>query len=259
MAHGFTSAGLLASQYESFCRGANLGLLNEHYISSVYDEMRYCEAVDMMVDYSIVEVVEEIKADAAYAVDGAGVMVDARHDSARAAYHTTVTAISMTNRKVIGVVNRSKEDIAAQSREKPMTLELIDKLTGEEGLNITEVSHDTVVGIKNDLRSRGISNSFDTWHVKSIKTHCYYAMKNCGGDAEKLRSQLRNIVEHYKGNHRECNQESRCRTQEDYVPTKRLIKNPNAAQALLKAIMSTSIYKHAEDFAKVCTSKAHFT
>nr|XP_058955431.1 uncharacterized protein LOC131782709 [Pocillopora verrucosa] len=157
----------------------------------------------------------------------------------------------MTNHKVVGVVNRSKEDIsAAQSREKPMTLELIDKLTGEEGLNITEVSHDTVVGIKNDLCSRGISNSFDTWHVKSIKTHCYYAMKNCGGDAEKLRSQLRNIVEHYKGNHRECNQESRCRTQEDYVPTKRLIKNPNAAQALLKAIMSTSIYKHAEDFAK---------
>lgn len=39
--------------------------------TSVYDEMRYCEAVDMMVDYSIVEVVEEIKADAAYAVDGA--------------------------------------------------------------------------------------------------------------------------------------------------------------------------------------------
>ncbi|XP_044175429.1 uncharacterized protein LOC122958570 [Acropora millepora] len=206
-------------------------------------------------------------------------MVDARHDSARAAYHTTVTAISMTN----------------------------------PGLNIKEVSHDTVVGIKNDLRSSGISNSFDTWHdslaelervqrraisiissgqdyheileaagippimayiedscsnlfsniiendnhrlrellpgsnhpkynlrwgksakkaitkvaqgtlstegkiwftelsdkVKCIKTHCYYAMKNCGGDAGKLRSQLRNIVEHYKGNHRECNQESR--------------------------------------------------
>mgnify|MGYP006964515337 CR=1 FL=1 len=35
------------------------------------------------------------------------------------------------------------------------------------------------------------------------------------------------------------------------------MKNPNAARALLKAIMSTSIYKHAEDFAKVCASKAH--
>lgn len=34
MVHGFTSAGLIASQYETFCRGANLGFLNEHYISS---------------------------------------------------------------------------------------------------------------------------------------------------------------------------------------------------------------------------------
>ena len=34
------------------------------------------------------------------------------------------------------------------------------------GLNITELSHDTVVGIKNDLTRRGISNSFDTWHGK---------------------------------------------------------------------------------------------
>ena len=31
---------------------------------------------------------------------------------------------------------------------------------------IKEVSHDTVVGIKNDPRGRGISNSFDTWHGK---------------------------------------------------------------------------------------------
>ena len=38
------------------------------------------------------------------------------------------------NHKVVGVVNRSKENIsAAQLREKPMTLALIDKLTGEEG------------------------------------------------------------------------------------------------------------------------------
>lgn len=41
------------------------------FLTVVYDGMRYCEAVDMMVDYSIVEVVEEIKGDAAYAADGA--------------------------------------------------------------------------------------------------------------------------------------------------------------------------------------------
>ena len=48
-----------------------------------------------------------------------------------------------------------------------------------------------------------------------------------------------------------CHPESRCKTQDDYIPTKRLIKNPNAVQALMKAIKGATIYKHAEDFAKV--------
>ena len=48
-----------------------------------------------------------------------------------------------------------------------------------------------------------------------------------------------------------CHPESRCKTQDDYIPTKRLIKNPDAAQALMKAIKGTTIYKHAKDFAKV--------
>lgn len=58
-----------------------------------------------------------------------------------------------------------------------------------------------------------------------------------------------------KGNHRHCHQESRCKTQGDYVPTKRIIKNPEAAEALLKAIKGTSVYKYAEDFAKVFNSQ----
>ncbi|XP_078360544.1 uncharacterized protein LOC144644837 [Oculina patagonica] len=282
MVHGFTSAGLIPSQYESLCQGAKLGYLNEHYIADVYEGSRYREAVEMMVEYSFAEEIEDVKQDVAYDDEGTGVMVDGRHDSARTAYHTTVTAISMGSHKVLGVANCSREEIrSAESREKPMTLELVDRLKGEEGLNITEVSHDTVVGIKNELRSRGISNSFDTWHggkgvkkaitkiakgtlktegkvwftdlsdkVKSIKTHFYYSMKNCEGDPNKLRTSLTNIVEHYKGNHRHCHQESRCKTQGDYVPTKRIIKNPEAAEALLKAIKGTSVYKYAEDFAK---------
>jgi len=36
--------------------------------------------------------------------------------------------------KVLGVANCSREEIrSAESREKPMTLELIDRLKGEEG------------------------------------------------------------------------------------------------------------------------------
>ena len=34
--------------------------------------------------------------------------------------------------------------------------------------------------------------------MKCTKTHIYYAMKNCNGDAEYLRRYIINIVDHYK-------------------------------------------------------------
>lgn len=94
--HGFTSAGLLPSQYESFCQAANLGFVNEHYISDVYHSMKYIEAVQGLTDYECSGLIEEIKDNDIYKQNGEGVMLDARYDSVRAAYHTTVSAISMT-------------------------------------------------------------------------------------------------------------------------------------------------------------------
>ncbi|KAL9951308.1 hypothetical protein ACROYT_G043950 [Oculina patagonica] len=126
----------------------------------VYEGSRYREAVEMMVEYSLAEEIEDVKQDVAYDDGGTGVMVDGRHDPARTAYHTTVTAIS-------------------KGHNSP------------------------------------------------------------------------------KGNYRHCHQESRCKTQGDYVHTKRIIKNPEAAEALLKAIKGTSVYKYAEDFAKVFISLRH--
>ena len=34
--------------------------------------------------------------------------------------------------------------------------------------------------------------------VKCTKTHIYYAMKNCNGDANELKAYLVNIIDHYK-------------------------------------------------------------
>ena len=34
--------------------------------------------------------------------------------------------------------------------------------------------------------------------VKCTKTHIYYAMKNCNGDANTLKSYITNIVDHYQ-------------------------------------------------------------
>ena len=33
---------------------------------------------------------------------------------------------------------------------------------------------------------------------KSTKTHLYWSMKNCNGDADELRRRIQNIVTHYK-------------------------------------------------------------
>ena len=62
----------------------------------------------------------------------------------------------------------------------------------------------------------------------------------------------------HQGKHKKCNAESRCRTQTDYVPTKRLIKSTPAKDALLKTIKATNIYKNAEDFSTVSIAVIHF-
>ena len=41
------------------------------------------------------------------------------------------------------------------------------------------------------------------------------------------------------------------RVEQDYVPTKRLIRSIDTASTLTKSITATNIYRNAEDFAKV--------
>ena len=79
-----------------------------------------------------------------------------------------------------------------------------------------------------------------TWHAEltdkaaAIKTATYHAMKNCEGSAEKLRQQLDNICEHYKGNHERCSTESRCKREENYICSKSELKDPVAVNLLLQ-------------------------
>lgn len=62
------------------------------------------------------------------------VITDARHDSSRAAMHSTVSAISMSNKKIIAVCNWSREnERSAPSREVPMTKEMITNLIENQG------------------------------------------------------------------------------------------------------------------------------
>lgn len=102
---------------------------------------------------------------------------------------------------------------------------------------------------------------------KSIKIHLYWAMKNCGGDASKLRELIVNIVKHYQvcshvlssiisiheyfqGIHTKCPQSSPCHMPR-YTPSKNLLTDPREIQKLEKMLKKTYIYTCAESFSRV--------
>jgi len=59
----------------------------------------------------------EVQATNNYKTNGDRIITDARHDSSRAAVHSTVSAISMSDKKIIGVCNwsRSNENVGFET------------------------------------------------------------------------------------------------------------------------------------------------
>ena len=61
-----------------------------------------------------------------------------------------------------------------------------------------------ILGIKVPLVKNPSKNT-TVLIVKCTKTHIYYAMKNCNGDAEELKRYIVNIVDHYQIKEFLCN------------------------------------------------------
>jgi len=90
--------------------------------------------VKRVCNESMLAAQEEIKNTPAYIISGECVITDARHDSSRSAAHTTVSALSFSTKKVLGVINWSRtSEVSAVSREVPMTKELLTFLTETQG------------------------------------------------------------------------------------------------------------------------------
>ncbi|XP_068738170.1 uncharacterized protein [Montipora capricornis] len=281
MVHAFTCTGLTETQYHSFGEAAGIGSVMDKTIDTIYqnDGFGYMAIVQEQALKSMQEARNEVQGTPHYMANGDCIITDARHDSSRAAMHSTVSAISMSNKRIIAVCNWSRvNERSAPSREVPMTKELITTLTEDQGYNVTEVAHDCVMALKTWFRGKGIKNSFDTWHgtkgvardmkkicsgarrdegtkwfteladkAKATKTHFYWAMRNNNGTEAGFQQYLLNIVDHYQGKHDLCNQDSRCK-HEGYVCSKKQITNLEAAQAYRTAIMKTTIYKNPADY-----------
>ena len=73
-------------------------------------------------------------------------------------------------------------------------------------------------------------------------------MKNCDGDADKLRELIPSIVNHYKVDHTKCNPNSRCRVDNPYIPSKIQITTKEAETILINYLKKTAIYKNTEAY-----------
>ncbi len=70
-------------------------------------------------------------------------------------------------------------------------------------------------------------------------------MKTCNGDQQLLQQKMDYIVEHYKGNHNECNLTSLCSIDNPYIP---MIIDDEAERILVSYIRSLTIYKEARSY-----------
>ncbi|XP_064401110.1 uncharacterized protein LOC135347149 [Halichondria panicea] len=278
--HGFTCAGILPSQYTHFSQFCGLGTVGQSYIRQVYGKLGYRDIVQRAANVSMMSAVFDVKALPEYTTNkGEWVITDARHDSTANAYHTTVPCLSGSNKKILGISTLSRaEHSTAQTRELACTKLVIPQVQSR-GIEVIEVAHDMQAQVAKYVSDKlGLINSYDTWHGtknvskeikkvtqglvrdrgkvwfpelsdkrRSIKIHLYWAMKNCGGSAEKLKEIIMNIPNHYQRIHTNCHPSSTCHM-DDYEPSRDKLVSRKAIEALIKQLHTTYIYRYAKDF-----------
>ncbi|XP_019625773.1 PREDICTED: uncharacterized protein LOC109471038 isoform X1 [Branchiostoma belcheri] len=288
MAHGFFSSGIRPIQYQKICTAAGIGAIEDSNLRNHFEPM-YSEVVAKLAQESCaLALQEEIALQSETDGDeyrGISIVSDARHCWRKNAQFSDVVFLGDRSHKALRVETVSKEDIRyAQSHEKE-GVERFYRWADGKGLEIVVHAHDNNASVNKIVEDRAAAghptvNGNDTWHATksiaknmktitsgaqrregttwfldladkaaAVKTHIYWAMKNCGGDAERLRGFIDNIINHYKGDHSSCHHTSRCRVEgDDYVPWRKPIANPKAEEKLREFLRKTVVYKKAENY-----------
>ena len=286
MMHAVFGSGLRFTQYERACNSANIGVCPESFFGNVHDI--YCDVTSDVTSSCIRDAINDEVAHTILQCDeemeefkGINILSDARHGWRKNAAQSDVIALGSATHKVVGAVTVTRDDDPVSQRHELIGAKQIYNHFEEEGVNVNIHGHDRNSSINKylDTEQPTVTNANDTWHATkgiakvlkavssgpkkmhavtwhselsdkagSIKTHCYYAMKNCGKSSQKLKQLLENIVEHYKNNHENCFENSRCRTDDNYIPSKTILKDSDAERILLNAIRGLQIYKNAGDY-----------
>ena len=278
MAHALTVSGILVIGYERLCRAAGIGTLN--FRQRRKHLAAYNDCIDEEYDMSVTGArFHEMMLESDEMTAPITVMSDARHGTRKNSKDTSVVVIGDNCHKVLCHVGVSKSDEpSTQKHELAGTKTAMDELHNN-GVNVKMWVHDRNTSVNKEVESQGMKNENDLWHglkgvkkaiknvaggakmrhgktwhhqlddkVISITNHFHYACKDSQGDKEKLKKKLDNIIFHYKGDHTNCSQQSKCKKEENYEPKKKLITNIVAESLLTKAIRSTMIYKNVSAF-----------
>ena len=215
--------------------------------------------------------------------NGIQIITDARHGWRKNSRQTDVICIGYGTHSVLRNEIITKDDDQYAQRHERLGTKRIYQYLKDHDLgpgNVQAHAHDRNLSVNKYIReNETTTNQNDTWHagkqvekmlsnvakgplykegstwhrqlsdkVASIRTHIHYSIRNCGQNTITLRQNLDNIVQHYKNVHVGCSIESRCRRDKNYQPSKMTIDDPKAELLLQKAIQSSVVYQHAEDY-----------
>jgi hypothetical protein len=277
LTQGFLCSGMLATQFVKFCNFVDIGNTSERFKRSVYPI--FAIAVEQLTRDSMQHHIQEELKDTTVQ-QGIKIATDARHGCRKNSYHTDVIAIGHKTHRVVNYQHVTKEDERSSQKHEAVGTQRIYEHFERQGVPISSHAHDRNGAISKIVAQHPeTQDSLDTWHaskevrsamtkvakgalkrhgetwhtqlsdkIAGVKTHSYYCMRYCGGDPQRLRALLDNVVEHYQNRHQYCIPTSRCKIDNPYVPSRLLLTENKAIELLQKTIRGLFMYKHPEKY-----------
>jgi hypothetical protein len=285
LCHAYFSCGILPNQFNKFCDALNIGEMGESYMNEnmhsykdiVENEVTICKEKALA---------DEIAMSAALLYDdvslsGINILTDARHCWRKNAKFTDVACLGGSTNKILHVATITKDDDTCAQRHELVGVKRIYNYLDENDCPVNIHAHDNNNQISKYVREERspTQNALDTWHMTkgiakaakkiisgpkatkgivwheelsdkaaAIKTHVFHSKKNCNNDANILRKNILNFIDHYQGDHEDCIQTSRCKTDSNYECSKFIIKSEKAISILTNFLKSLPAYKEAEKY-----------
>ena len=286
---GYLTSGMLPSKYERFTDASGIGTIHRSRRSDLLDTFRKSVQVEYDKDIQKARLIEiGLSSNDFLEEQPIDILTDARHGCRKNAKDTSVVAIGDKSHRIIACEHITKTDCKTTQKHELIGSKRIAENLKNENIAIGVWAHDYNTSLNKYVRElpEPTVNQNETWHgVKNLKkelvkvtkgpkykegktwhsqlqdkvdpiaTHFQYCMRSCGGDAQKLKDSIDTIIPHYKNNHENCKEESRCRTDVKYEPSRIVITDPKAEHLLKSAIEKSIIYRNPHCF---CRAKDTF-